>query len=531
MTVSTQKVLFGNDTKSVDFLEGIDISKIQISEHNPRKTWDEKHVSKLAQLIESNGYDSTFAVKCYKEGEYYKCFAGSNRLKACQSLGKKEIPVFVYEGYTPQEIWRMAYDDNEQADTQQQFSIVDVWLDYKEKSQTMTQQQIADVLGVSQQSVQLRLKFSKLPISVLNKITTNELINERHVRELTGLLPGGIFNTETLLLEIIDSVLSRTKQPTSSQFKKEVEKYNTAIKELEKWTEQLNGEYLEEFIENVSDERSAAVIANKGRYILKQQTEYEDEQFRLKQSELDEEQAKIYKAKQEQKRQQHITDVAKNIVHGDSKEKTKEAPENIKLIFTDPPYGMDFQSNRRTVSTKSEKIKNDVDINTALETTKIAIQNLIPKMSNDSAVLMWCDWRSEPQFRLLLASLGFTIKNSVIWIKPNHGTGDLDGSFAPKHERLLFAIKGRPVLKNRLPDVLNGGEFLDTEHPTKKPVDLIDRIIDTLTFEGDLIVDPFMGSGPTGVASVRTGRKFWGCELEKNWWEDAQTNIQKEIKF
>jgi DNA modification methylase len=95
----------------------------------------------------------------------------------------------------------------------------------------------------------------------------------------------------------------------------------------------------------------------------------------------------------------------------------------------------------------------------------------------------------------------------------------------------LYAIKGRPILSNRLPDVLRGNEFLNSEHPTKKPIDLIMSIIESLTMEGDIIVDPFMGSGSTGVGAVRTNRVFYGCDKERKWWEDSISNIQKEIVY
>ena len=81
----------------------------------------------------------------------------------------------------------------------------------------MTQQQIADSLGVSQQAVGFRIRYSKFPTSVIDTFTTRVSLNERHARELLGLLPGSKewLSTEQILLEIIDNILGRTKEPTS----------------------------------------------------------------------------------------------------------------------------------------------------------------------------------------------------------------------------------------------------------------------------------------------------------------------------
>ena len=64
-----------------------------------------------------------------------------------------------------------------------------------------------------------------------------------------------------------------------------------------------------------------------------------------------------------------------------------------------------------------------------------------------------------------------------------------------------------------------------TEHPTQKPVELMEWLIKTYTSEGDTIFDPFMGSGTTGVACVQTGRNFIGCEIDEGYFKIAQKRI------
>ena len=68
-------------------------------------------------------------------------------------------------------------------------------------------------------------------------------------------------------------------------------------------------------------------------------------------------------------------------------------------------------------------------------------------------------------------------------------------------------------------------EKLCGRHPTQKPLALLERIITASTKEGDLILDPFMGSGTTGVASVKLGRKFVGIDVDKQYVNLAEKRI------
>ena len=64
------------------------------------------------------------------------------------------------------------------------------------------------------------------------------------------------------------------------------------------------------------------------------------------------------------------------------------------------------------------------------------------------------------------------------------------------------------------------------EHPTQKPVDLLEYLIKTYTNEGETVLDFTMGSGTTGVACINTGRNFIGIELDKGYFDIAQKRIQ-----
>lgn len=122
---------------------------------------------------------------------------------------------------------------------------------------------------------------------------------------------------------------------------------------------------------------------------------------------------------------------------------------------------------------------------------------------------------------------GATVKTPIIWDKTNHTAGDLQGDYGNQTEVVLFAHKGRHILRNgrdvnlwRIPRPQFG------EHPTPKPVDLMGRAIRNSTDVGDLVCDPFMGEGPTAIASMKLRRRFIGCEINPKYFEIACKRVK-----
>ena len=214
---------------------------------------------------------------------------------------------------------------------------------------------------------------------------------------------------------------------------------------------------------------------------------------------------------------------------GDALSLIDELNEDIALLLTDPPYGMAFQSNRRIASAKRPKIKGDNTIEQAVSLLRAILDKTIPKMKPDSHTLIFTGWRYEPQFRQAILDAGLNIKGSLVWIKHNHGAGDLRGSFAPRHERIIHAVKGCPRIKKRLDDVFKEYERPRSEHPTQKPVPLLEKLIATTTDEGDLVYDPFAGSGSTLLAACNLNRDYYGTEIDPKWFEVAREAVRKKI--
>lgn len=212
------------------------------------------------------------------------------------------------------------------------------------------------------------------------------------------------------------------------------------------------------------------------------------------------------------------------LMNGDCLELMKQIPDgSVDMVLTDPPYGMAYQSNRRTATEKFNKIAQDDE----LSWLDGFCDEIYRVMRNDTAAYVFCSWHKVDVFKAALERR-FKIKNLLVWVKNNHGSGDLKGAYAPKHEFVFFVQKGRCFLRDgRRPDILEYAKISGSKmvHPTEKPIDMLERLIKDASDEGDTILDPFMGSGTTGVACVNTGRSFIGIELDPDYFRIAKERI------
>lgn len=187
----------------------------------------------------------------------------------------------------------------------------------------------------------------------------------------------------------------------------------------------------------------------------------------------------------------------------------------VSLLLTDPPYGMEYQSGRR--AEKHSKIAEDGDLAAAESAVADCLELAFPKLQDNAHVLIFCRWDSEHLFATQLAAAGLTVKGSLVWVKNNHGSGDLKGGFAPKHERILHAVKGSPQLHRREPDVLECDKVDTADHPTEKPLELLRTLIEATTVKNQIVLDPFGGVASTCVAAAVAGRRFFGCEIDEGY--------------
>jgi site-specific DNA-methyltransferase (adenine-specific) len=180
-------------------------------------------------------------------------------------------------------------------------------------------------------------------------------------------------------------------------------------------------------------------------------------------------------------------------------------------VVTDPPYGIGYLS--RFVAKQRRIAEDDA---APLDT----VAPMVATIRDGGAMYLCTRWDVMESWRQAMVAAGLIMKTTIVWDKGNHGVGDLTGDYGSRVELILFAHKGRHALRRgrdvnmmsiKRPPATVGG------HPTPKPVDLMERFILNSTDPGDLVIDPFMGSGTTGVACARSGRRFVGCDREPDW--------------
>jgi site-specific DNA-methyltransferase (adenine-specific) len=210
------------------------------------------------------------------------------------------------------------------------------------------------------------------------------------------------------------------------------------------------------------------------------------------------------------------------LINGDCLEEMKNIESgSIDMVLTDPPYGMSFQSNYRIY--KYDKITNDNSLIWLDEFTS----EIHRVMKDNTAGYVFCSFHHIDKFKQSLEKL-FKIKNILVWEKNNTSMGDLKGDFAPKIEFIIFIHKGRRMINGkRDPNIFKFSRTGNKLHPTEKPVDLCEYLISKFSDEGQTILDPFMGSGTTGVACKNLNREFIGIELDKGYFDIAEARINE----
>ena len=210
------------------------------------------------------------------------------------------------------------------------------------------------------------------------------------------------------------------------------------------------------------------------------------------------------------------------LYNGDCLELMKNIPDgSVDLVLTDPPYGMDFQSHRR--KEVYAKIKND----TNLEWLDGYFEVCNRILKDDTAIYCFCSWHNVDIFKKVFEKY-FKLKNIIVWVKNNHGSGDLKASYAPKHEFILYGNKGRRTFYGkRMEDVIFANKTKNENHPTEKPIDLLEQFINNSTEKNAVVFDGFMGSGSCGVACINTNRNFIGIELDKGYFDIAEKRINE----
>lgn len=208
----------------------------------------------------------------------------------------------------------------------------------------------------------------------------------------------------------------------------------------------------------------------------------------------------------------------------------KEIPnESIDLIVTDPPYLINYASNRS--KDKDYKFSHEILNDTNNDLISWYLHRCYEVLKNDCAAYVFCSSKTLDFFLQESKDAGFKVQNIIVWDKCAHTAGDLEHQFGCQYEPLLLLNKGKAKIRGtRFSDVWQCPRVHSAVavHQNQKPLALIERCIESHSDKGNLVLDGFMGSGTTAVACIRTKRNFVGFELDKNYYEIAKKRIETE---
>jgi DNA modification methylase len=204
------------------------------------------------------------------------------------------------------------------------------------------------------------------------------------------------------------------------------------------------------------------------------------------------------------------------ILHGDCIEKMHKMPANsIDFILTDPPYLVNYRDR------DGRTIQNDVNA----DWLKPAMREAYRVLKMNRVAVMFYSWNRVDKFFDAWKDAGFQPVGHIVFRKTYSSSSRF---LSYQHEQAYLLAKGRPPLPKRaIADVMDMPYSGNKLHPTQKPIEPLAQLIRSFTLPGELVLDPFAGSGSTCAAAMLTGRKYVGIELDAEYLKQASARLAR----
>jgi len=246
-----------------------------------------------------------------------------------------------------------------------------------------------------------------------------------------------------------------------------------------------------------------------------------------------------------------IEEFENRIIQGDALELLKTFPDDsIDLIVTDPPYFISQKGNnisRKNLSSKAHKRNSDIkldfgewdhfdDDKAFLEFTENWFKECVRILKPKSWIYIFFDKQKVGYFDLFLApKYGIKARTIFVWAKTNPVPSFRKVNWISSTEFAWVGSKGESKIKNFLTQkemynyalTPNKSAYGKTEHPTEKPESVITRFIKASSSEGDIVLDPFVGSGTTAVVAKKFNRKYIGIENSPTYCKTAEERLRR----
>jgi len=216
---------------------------------------------------------------------------------------------------------------------------------------------------------------------------------------------------------------------------------------------------------------------------------------------------------------------------------------HIDALITDPPYSSGGRTSQERSRSTSEKYQttglkhyfadfagDNKDQRSWMLWMSIWLSHAMKKLSEGGMVCLFSDWRQLPACTDALQMAGLVWRGIVVWDKVN--ARPMPNRFRAQAEYIAWGTNGQRSFDTKSASYHDGVFSIkapsskEREHSTQKPVELMDRLVEVVR-PGEIVCDPFMGSGTTGVSALRLGRKFIGCEVVPHYFDVACRRMEE----
>lgn len=205
----------------------------------------------------------------------------------------------------------------------------------------------------------------------------------------------------------------------------------------------------------------------------------------------------------------------------------------IRAVITDPPYGVAYVENKQglvKISTDETKVITNDHIQSEEEYedfTRKYLGAVIPYLEEYNAVYIFNADPMFPSLRAGMKSAGFYYSQMIIWLKNQPVMSRKD--YLSMYELIAYGWFGKHKMEwSKSRNVIYHPRPTKSRlHPTQKPIGLLRKLIPNSTKVGDVVYDPFLGSGSTAVACEHLGRKCIGIELDEAYVETILKRLEK----
>lgn len=226
------------------------------------------------------------------------------------------------------------------------------------------------------------------------------------------------------------------------------------------------------------------------------------------------------------------------LYHGDCLSVIPDLPRlSVGAVFTDPPFSSGARTDAgkamrgsmlRATKWDAEWFSHDnMATHGFLFLMRLLAVELLAVGARNATAHFFIDWRMYPNLYGAVESAGWQVKNLVVWDKGSFGMGT---NYRNQHELVIYAEKGSPEFQNHgTGNVLTAKRPGTENHPTEKPVSLVEEMLTASSAPDALVLDPFAGSGSTLVAAKNLGRRAIGIELDERYCEIAAERLRQEV--